>query len=63
MSKNRHHRKPRSKGGKTNKYNIAWLDKDRHALWHLLFRNMTGEEIMQDFNSSLIDPRFRIVPR
>jgi hypothetical protein len=39
------------------------VNKDRHALWHLLFKNMTGEEIMLDVNCNWLDPRFKIVRR
>ena len=63
MSRNKHHRKPRSQGGKSTKYNCVLVDENRHYLWHKLFANMTGEEIMQDFNTCFIDPRFKIVYR
>lgn len=58
-----HHRRPRSRGGKTNKRNCCKVNSDRHHHWHALFGNMSGEEIMNEFNSCWLDPRFKIVKR
>jgi hypothetical protein len=63
MANNVHHRLPRSRGGKSNKYNCANVNKTRHYWWHCMFSNMTGEQIMQDINTNWLDPRFKIVKR
>jgi len=63
MSDNRHHRCPRSHGGKMNwpvRGNCVRIDKDLHYRWHCLVGNMTGEEIMSLLNNKLLDPRFKV---
>lgn len=63
MSSNRHHKCPRSRGGDSSRRNLSRINSNRHYLWHQLFQNMTGDEIMQDFNCNFIDQRFKIVRR
>jgi len=41
-----HHIVPRSRGGKLNKINVAETDKEKHALYHRIFFNMTPDEII-----------------
>lgn len=41
----KHHRLPRSRGGKTNDKNCVLLSPDVHILWHKLFSNLTPTEI------------------
>jgi hypothetical protein len=63
--KNCHHRCPKSRGFKRSRWNCAMVDAKRHALWHALFGNMLGDEIMAEVNSSLLDPRYMlmVIPR
>jgi hypothetical protein len=63
MSTNIHHRKPRSRGGKTNKYNCVKVDAERHYYWHRLFQNMSGDQIMIEINSIWLDPAYKVVHR
>lgn len=63
MSRNRHHRRPRSQGGKTNRWNCCKVDSKRHYFWHCLFGNMPADAIMEDINTHWLDPRFKVVPR
>lgn len=58
--RNRHHRLPKSRGGKTNRKNCCKICARRHFFWHCLFGNMTGEEIMYEVNSTMLDPRFKL---
>jgi hypothetical protein len=41
----KHHRLPRSKGGKTNEFNCVMLNPEVHKLWHQIFSNLTPTEI------------------
>lgn len=59
--KSRHHRKPRSLGGKTEPRNISVVDKRRHAHWHALFGNKPIEEIARELNEIWLDPDYEIV--
>lgn len=43
---NDHHLKPRSRGGQDIGSNLLWLDEYRHSAWHLLFKNLTIDEII-----------------
>jgi hypothetical protein len=61
--RNVHHRRPKSRQGETSRFNCVKVDSKRHNLWHCLWGNMTGDEIMADWNRNWLDPRFKIVPR
>jgi len=41
-----HHLKPRSRGGESIGSNLLLLDAYRHSAWHLLFNNMTLDEVI-----------------
>lgn len=43
--KNKHHNVNRSRGGSNCVRNIWNLDCNRHAAWHLLFGNMSFQEV------------------
>ena len=62
MSSNRHHKRPRSRGGKGGN-NVVRVDSLRHYFWHSLFGNMTGYEIMQDINRNWLDNRYKVIQR
>ncbi len=64
MSSNRHHRRPRSQGGSTNrpKNNVVLVDEKLHYFWHGLFSNMTGDQIAIELNTKWLDPAFKVVP-
>ena len=58
--KDRHHRKPRSRGGKTNERNIIRVERNLHEAWHLLVGNATAEEAARIL-SHWIDPDFVLI--
>jgi 5-methylcytosine-specific restriction endonuclease McrA len=43
----RHHIVPRSRHGKSKKYNLLMLEKERHQFWHILFGNRTIREAIE----------------
>ena len=46
--KTRHHILPKSRGGTSSPGNISRLESGKHKTYHLLFSNMTPEEIISD---------------
>ena len=44
--KDEHHLKPRSRGGNNLGSNLIELDAYKHSAWHLLFKNLTIDEIV-----------------
>jgi hypothetical protein len=44
--RNRHHIKPKSRGGQKIESNLLLMDIKKHNAWHLLFGNMTLNEII-----------------
>ncbi len=42
--RNRHHIRAKARGGTKSPENMILLDENRHAAYHLLFRNRTFEE-------------------
>jgi hypothetical protein len=42
----KHHIRPRSRGGKTEKHNLSHLGRTEHQNYHTLFVNKTPEEII-----------------
>ncbi len=63
MKKNRHHRKPKSKGGGNNKRNIVQVPMDKHIAYHVLFGTMTPEEVGAELTRTWIDPDYEIIVR
>ena len=45
--KSRHHIIPRSRGGNWASNNIAEISREKHEKYHILFDNMTPEEIIK----------------
>ena len=43
---NKHHLKPKSRGGQSLESNLLWIDIERHRAWHAVFGNMTLDEII-----------------
>lgn len=43
---NRHHLRPKSRGGQSIESNIIWIDIERHKSWHSVFGNLTLDEII-----------------
>lgn len=43
---NRHHLRPKSRGGDALESNLLVMDMERHNAWHFLFKNMTLDEII-----------------
>ena len=65
MSSNRHHRRPRSQGGTTNKPkgNCVRVDVNKHHFWHSLFDNKPGHLVAKELNTMWLDPAFIVVRR
>ena len=57
----KHHRKPKHLGGKRNPVNISIIPWEKHCAWHVLFRDMTPEEIFKEINTRFIDPEYELV--
>ena len=65
MSSNRHHAKPRSKGGQkkyVNGYkNVRRVDAYKHHAWHVLFSNLDAQEIADIINRVWLDPEYEFI--
>ena len=59
--KNRHHRKARSNGGKSNQGNVVRVNKDLHDSFHHLFGNATVHEIAKILNDTWINPDYKLI--
>lgn len=57
----RHHRKPRSIGGTSEPRNISKIPAKKHASWHILFKNLTAEQIAEEINAFYLDPDFFVI--
>lgn len=58
----RHHRRPRSKGGKHEGDNISFVPNKLHEAYHLLFANNSVNRIAEILNDHFIDPDYFMVP-
>ena len=45
--RNRHHLRPKSRGGDARFSNMLLMDMKRHAMWHILFGNLTLDEVIE----------------
>lgn len=43
---NRHHLKPKSRGGQSTESNLLWIQIEKHKAWHTLFGNKTLKEVI-----------------
>lgn len=59
----RHHRRPKSLGGGGHSWNISMVEQKEHAAWHILFSNMTPEEIVAEINAVWLDRAFNFALR
>lgn len=57
----KHHRKPRSIGGKNTDENISLVNKIQHRSWHNLFKNKTPQEIARLINTFWLDPDYEFI--
>lgn len=44
---NRHHLKPKSRGGQATDSNLLWIKIERHYFWHKVFGNLTLDEVIK----------------
>ena len=58
----RHHRRPRSLGGKHEGENISMVPEKLHNAYHLLFANNAPAKIAQILNDHWTDPDYFMVP-
>lgn len=56
-----HHRKPKSRGGDNSARNISKVSKVQHRAWHVLFSNMTPEQIADEINEKWIDQDYKMI--
>ena len=59
----KHHRRPRSRGGKDDASNISRVAENKHRAWHLLFGNMEAEAIAREINTHWLDPAYFFVAK
>lgn len=59
----KHHRRPRSRGGSNDPYNVSIVSESRHMAWHTLFNNKTIAEIVYELNTVWIDPSYELFIR
>lgn len=57
----KHHRRPKSRGGSNNHPNCVVVPRDRHKLWHLMWHNYTVEEIKTELETLWLDPDWTII--
>lgn len=57
----KHHRLPRSRGGKNNHENISVVPRDLHIAWHKLVGNMTAQEAAKMLSDTWIDPDYYLI--
>ena len=61
---NKHHRLPKSRGGKDNKQNISIVLKRHHTMFNELFgSNPTAHEVAKILSDVWIDPMYEIIVR
>lgn len=51
LRSNRHHRRPRSRGGHLDEWNKAIVKPVDHILWHMLAQNFWATVIIRQFNA------------
>lgn len=59
----RHHRKPRSLGGKNSRRNISVVQDKLHEAWHLLFDNCNPEGVAHIITTYWIDSEWEMIAR
>jgi hypothetical protein len=55
-----HHRKPRSLGGDSSDRNMSHVSVSKHRAYHILFSNMTPEQIAKVLNKVWLDPDWKL---
>nr|AKH47982.1 hypothetical protein [uncultured marine virus] len=67
MSIERHHRKPKSRGGSNHPSNISRVERRKHLAFHTLFTKnghpMSVHEIAVELNRVWIDPEWTLIPK
>lgn len=58
----KHHRRPKSKGGKGTVDNISMVPNKLHEAYHTLFCNYSVQRQCQILNDHFIDPDYYVVP-
>ena len=57
----KHHRRPRSRGGKNDARNISIVPVHQHRAYHTLFANLLPREVALILNNTWIDPDYYLV--
>jgi len=63
VSKNKHHRTPKSLGGSDEDHNISSVTIVKHQAYHLLFENGTPYDVASILNNVWISPEYQLVVR
>lgn len=58
---NKHHRKPKSRGGGNSDRNISVVSIAQHQAWHTMFANMEPWDIAERINQVWLDPGYRFI--
>jgi hypothetical protein len=61
VHKDKHHRLPRSKGGRNNPENTSVVPINEHRAYHQLFRNHLPKEVASILTEKWIDPAYYLV--
>jgi len=57
----KHHRLPRSQGGKNTKINLVRVPQALHRAWHLLFRNWLPPVVVAELNNTWISVDWHVI--
>ena len=61
IKRNKHHRRPKSRGGTDHADNISMVRPEDHKAFHRLFGNMLADEIAAMLTDTWIDPGYYLV--
>jgi hypothetical protein len=59
----RHHRKPRSRGGSNQSWNISVVSQKHHDAWHEMFSNLDPFQICEQINRRWLDSDYEFICR
>lgn len=57
----KHHRRPKSKGGKDLDHNISYIPEKLHNAYHYLFCNYNPDKVAEILTEHYIDPDYAMV--
>jgi hypothetical protein len=45
--RDKHHLRPKSRGGSRHRSNLLLIEREKHVRWHYVFNRMTLEEVIE----------------